>query len=147
MDTQLLLTIIGVTITTIGVIIAAIKARKDIKYIAGRIRYKTGLQIDRIRKIRGKRQTRAELIDVANSILGLTYDIEQALRGHHTMLRKINDEIGNPITEDYLNDKGKIIESIREKQHKLYSKVDSIKHRNWKGTETYYPNEKPQKRI
>ena len=147
MDTQLLLTIIGVTITTIGVIIAAIKAREDIKHIAGRIKYKTGLKIDSVRKIPGKRQTRAELIDVTRDIQSLFYQIEEALRAHHTLITKINNETGKTIKQEHLNEKGKIIEDIKERQTKLYSKMARIKHRTWKGTETHYPDEKPQKRI
>ncbi len=147
MDLQLLLKIAGLIITAIGVTITAIKARKDIKHIIGRIRYKTGLQIDRISKIPGKRRSRAELVDTANTIQQLAYDIEDALRGQHTLITKINNEIGNPITQDLLNEKGKRIEHVKETREKLGSKVQSIKSRNWKGTETYYSKEKPRKRI
>ena len=143
MDIQLLIAIL----TAIGVLIAGIAARKEIRKVIGPITRAIKEQANKIRKIPGKRQTRAELIDIANSIQYLAHEIEVALRGHHTLINQINNKMENPLTQEYLDKKGEAIENIRDKQDKLWAKINKIEHRNWQGIETYYSNKKPQKRI
>ena len=149
-------TITAIVATIAGILIKiwSVKRRPD-KPESEKIGHKLGIRIRNlgwkikpILQILGKRQTRAELVDLVTSIDASMRIIRDILSHHHSILIDLKKETNNPMTQEqieayYIRYTRLLIEMIEEVNHKKY-KIES---RTWEGIKPCHENENIKKRI
>ncbi len=148
--------ITAIVATIAGVIVGiwSVKRRPD-KPESEKIGYKLGIRIQnlgwkikKILQIPGRRQTRAELVDLVTSIDASIKIIRDILVQHQSILIDLKKETNNPMTEEqieahYLRYTRPLREMIEEASHKRYN----IENRTWEGIKPCHENENNKKRI
>ena len=153
---QAILTITGsiVIIASIPVQIWLAK-RKPKKPESEKIGYKLGIRIrnlgwkiEEILQIPGKRQTRAELVDLVTSINASMRISRDILACHQSMLIELKKETNTPMTQEQI-EKFSIdyFIPLRDLLDEISNKKRNIEKRTWEGIEPCYENEKIKKRI
>ena len=147
--------IIFVGIVAAIITIWSVKRNPD-KPESEKIGHKLGIRIRNLdRKIKlirqrrlGKRQTRAELVDIATSIDASLTMIREILVRHQEVLIDLKEETNNPMTKEQI-EAHRIRSSIRLKNmiQEVSDKKREIENRIWEGIEPYDENEKVKKRI
>ena len=142
---------------TIGLIVVQIWSakRKPDKPESEKIGYKLkitirnlGWKIKNIPQILGRRQTRAELVDLSGSINGSLETIQRILALHHQSLIDLKKDINKPMTEEQMDTHFKsYTKPLREMIEEANKKRYDIAHRSWKGMKPLYRDEKIRKRI
>ena len=143
-----------VSIGLIGVQIWSTKRKPD-KPESEKIGYKLkikirnlGWKIKKIPQILGRRQTRAELVDLSGSINGSLETIKGILALHHQRLIDLKKDINKPMTEEQIDTYSKhYAKPLREMIEEANKKKYDIERRTWKGMKPHYKNEKIRKRI
>ena len=105
-------------------------------------------KIKEILQIPGKRQTRAELVDIVTSIDASIRIIRDILAHHQSILIDLKKETNTPMTQEqietyYIDYTKPLREMIEEASYKR----DNIETRTWKGIKPCDGNKKIKKRI
>lgn len=148
-------TITAIVATIAGILIKiwSVKRRPD-KPESEKIGYKLGIRIRNLgRKIKpilqipGRRQTRAELVDIVTSINASMRIVRDILSHHHSILIDLKKETNSPMTQEqidyYIRYTILLGEMIKEVNLKKYK----IENRRWEGIEPRHESEKIKKRI
>ena len=147
------ITTIVATIAAILITIWSVKRRPD-KPESEKIGYKLKSKIRKpiwkikeILQMPGKRQTRAELVDLVTSIDASIRTIRGILAYHHNILIDLKKETNNPMTEEqietYYITFTRLLKELDEASAKRYN----IENRTWKGIKPYNEKDKTKKRI
>ncbi len=144
-------------IGAIGAIAVGIWAakRKPDKPESEKIRHKLkikirdlGWKIEKISQILGRRQTRAELVDLSGSINDSLEAIRRILALHHQSLIDLKEDINKPMTQEqietYFISYAKPLRDMIDEAHMKKSKIEG---RRWEGIEPRGKDEKIRKRI
>ena len=101
-----------------------------------------------LQQILGRRQTRAELLDLSQNIYRSLAAIRDILRLHHQDLKDLEEDINKPMTKEQIDVYSKrYAEPLKEEVDNAYQKKYDIERRNWKGIKPRDKNKKIRKRI
>ena len=144
-----------VSIGLIGVQIWSTKRKPDKpdKPESEKIGYKLKIKIQNLdrgikkilQQILGRRQTRAELLDLSQNIYSSLAAIRDILRLHHQDLKDLEEDINKPMTKEQKEAYHIAYHKLTKSLDMINARLSSIEGRDWKGM--YDKDGKIRKRI